>query len=279
MLDDASDRIEQVSVPWPSCMKASMLWHGAMTVGLVADPAHFAWWAGGVATNHLALSAASMLPRSALLGPNITRLSTHARERNQVCLTFDDGPDPFVTPQVLDLLEDAGAYASFFCVGERLERFPQLARRIIELGHTIENHTQTHSHRFAFRGTQGLLTEIRNAQISAWNVTGTHPSFFRAPAGMRNPWLQPVLAHLGLRLVSWTRRGFDTVQVKPEPVFKRLAHNLAGGDILLLHDGHGARMRSDQPVILQVLPALLARLDALSLRSVSLNAAFDESPS
>ena len=101
-------------------------------------------------------------------------------------------------------------------------------------------------------------------------LTGQRQSCFRAPAGCRNPFLAPVLHRMGLTLVSWTRRGFDTRERDPARVLARLTDGLAGGDILLLHDGHAARTREGRPVILDVLPPLLERMQALGLRSVTL---------
>jgi peptidoglycan/xylan/chitin deacetylase (PgdA/CDA1 family) len=109
-------------------------------------------------------------------------------------------------------------------------------------------------------------------------VTGQNPRFFRAPAGLRNPFLEPILKRLNLQLASWTRRGFDTVNADPEDVYRRLERSLAGGDILLLHDGHAARARAGSPaagtpVILEVLPRLLETLSRRQLRPVTLRAA------
>ena len=98
-------------------------------------------------------------------------------------------------------------------------------------------------------------------------------TLFRAPAGLRNPFLDPVLTHLDLRLASWTRRGFDTVNSDASSVYRRLAEPLNAGDILLLHDGHAARDRAGAPVILGVLERLLETLEQRSLRAVTLRSA------
>jgi peptidoglycan/xylan/chitin deacetylase (PgdA/CDA1 family) len=118
-----------------------------------------------------------------------------------------------------------------------------------------------------------MSAEISRAQDSIFRVTGCRPRFFRAPAGLRNPFLDPVLVRLKLRLASWTRRGFDTVSGDPDAVFRRLAHSLQTGDILLLHDGHAARSRSGKPVILEVLPRLLDALNTQGLTPVTLRSA------
>ena len=121
-------------------------------------------------------------------------------------------------------------------------------------------------------GPGGLRREIDAAQQTIENLTGRRPQFFRAPAGLRNPMLEPVLAQRGLLLTSWTRRGYDTVRRDPDRVFNSLNRGLAGGDILLLHDGHAAH-RDGEPVVLQVLPRLLASLEQHRLRSVTLTEA------
>jgi peptidoglycan/xylan/chitin deacetylase (PgdA/CDA1 family) len=97
------------------------------------------------------------------------------------------------------------------------------------------------------------------------------PRFFRPPAGIRNPLLDPVLHDLGLRLVSWTRRGFDTRRSDADFVLARLAGNLAAGDILLLHDGHCARAADGEPVVLRVLPRLIGQALSLGLKPVTLD--------
>ena len=122
------------------------------------------------------------------------------------------------------------------------------------------------------RHSYGLgRAEILAAQHSLQRTAGRPPRYFRAPAGLRNPFLEPVLAALGLHLASWTRRGFDTRSGDPDRVLARLLRRLAAGDILLLHDGHAARdAGSGRPVILTVLPRLLAALDAAGLAAVPL---------
>lgn len=254
-------------------IRASAWLHGAAAVGAVAAPAAWPLWAGAVVLDHMVLTAAGLWPRSRLLGPNWVRLPSAAAARAEVALTIDDGPDPEVTPFVLDLLERHGARATFFCIGERVLRHPRLARDIVDRGHQIENHTMRHSHTFAFSGLGDLRGEIGAAQDAIAQVSGRRPVFFRAPAGLRNPLLQPALARLGLQLVAWTRRGFDTVTADPAVVSRRLLSGLAAGDILLLHDGNASRGRDGGPVAAAVLPAVLDAIGAAGLRTVTLSQA------
>lgn len=254
-------------------IRASLAWHALMAGGAIASPGHWPWWLAGVGANQALLTGAGLLPRCALLGPNLRRLPQAAARRGEIALTIDDGPDPQVTPRVLDLLQRFGARATFFCIGERLQQHAALARTIVTQGHAIENHSQHHRHTFAMLGRGGFRREIAAAQQTITDIAGVAPRFFRAPAGLRNPLLQPVLAELGLGLTSWTRRGFDTVTADAGRVLHRLEQGLAAGDILLLHDGHAACGADGQPVILAVLPQLLQRIQALDLRTVTLREA------
>src|SRR3972149_3606556 len=116
-----------------------------------------------------------------------------------------------------------------------------------------------------------MRRDIERAQTAIADAAGAAPMFFRAPFGIRSPLLEPVLAGCGLRYVSWTRRGFDTVGRDPAKVLDRLARRLGAGDVLLLHDAPSARGLASQA--LAVLPAVLARIAELGLRSVTLRAA------
>jgi len=247
--------------------------HVAAAAALLARPQAWPWALGAFVANHIALAAAGLWPRSRLLGPNWIRLPAQTGGATGVAITIDDGPDPAVTPQVLSQLEAHHAHATFFCVGVRVERYPDLAREIVSRGHDIENHSQRHRHNFSLLGPGAMRAEISCAQESILRVTGTCPRFFRAPAGLRNPFLDPVLARLQLHLASWTRRGFDTVNANADAVYRRLANPLQDGDILLLHDGNAARSRSGKPVILEVLPRLLDALASKQLRPVTLRSA------
>ncbi len=254
-------------------VSGSVGWHCMAGMGALVAPDAWPWALGALAANHVLLGAAGMWPRGAWLGPNMTRLPAAARERREIAITFDDGPDPDLTPRVLDLLEARGLRASFFCIAERAQAHPDLCREIARRGHGVENHSLRHSAAFALQGLGGFRREIGGAQRALEHVTGRAPRFFRAPAGLRNPLLDPVLHELGLGLVSWTRRGFDTWDASREAVLARLARDLDAGDILLLHDGHAARDAHGAPVLLEVLPRLLDTAAARGLHSVPLHQA------
>ncbi|MEO5696987.1 MAG: polysaccharide deacetylase family protein [Burkholderiaceae bacterium] len=254
----------------PMLVKASVACHLGAGAVIVAAPALWPWALGAVALDHALITATGLWPRSTWLGGNLRRLPEASTARGEVSITIDDGPDPQVTPAVLDVLDAASARATFFCIAAHVERHPQLAREIVRRGHSVQNHSHLHSHTFSLLGPRGYAREIARAQEALSQIVGQAPRFFRAPAGLRNPFLAPVLDKLELQLVSWTRRGFDTVRTEPAGVLERLTRALGAGDILLLHDGNSALAPSGKPVVLEVLPALLRRLQHEGLRAVTL---------
>jgi peptidoglycan/xylan/chitin deacetylase (PgdA/CDA1 family) len=253
---------------------ASMGLHGLAAAALLVRPELWAWAAGAIAANHAVLTTLGMLPRSALLGPNLRRLPEAAARRGEIAITFDDGPDAEVTPRVLEVLEAYGVRASFFCIAAQAARHPQLCREIVRRGHAVENHSRGHSYAFAARGMRAMRRDIAHAQAMLAELSGKSPRFFRPPAGLRNPFLDPVLHGLGLKLVSWTRRGFDTRRCDAGEVAARLLDGFAAGDILLLHDGNCALTAAGRPVVLEVLPRVLEAAQAKGLRAVPLHQAF-----
>jgi peptidoglycan/xylan/chitin deacetylase (PgdA/CDA1 family) len=247
----------------------ALLFTGAMLVTLY-QPALWGWTLCIVLIAHASLSIAGLFPKSQLLGANITHLSDEAALRREIAITLDDGPDPIVTPQVLDILDKYDCRATFFCIGERAERHPELCREIIRRGHAIENHSQSHPWYFSLMGPWRMHREICQAQAILSEFSGQPPLFFRPTAGLRNPALDPILAHCQLRLCSWSRRGFDTRVSDADTIFNSLSYGLKGGDILLLHDGNSARDVQNNPVILNVLPRLLEHITQQKLHPVIL---------
>jgi len=251
-------------------IRTTLVLHVLALGAVIAEPGQWRWALGAVLANHALLPLLGLWPRSHWLGPNWTRLPAAATARNEIALTIDDGPDPVVTPQVLELLDRYAIRATFFCIGEKATRYPDLCREIVRRGHAVENHSQHHRHHFALLGRSGITRELQAAQDTLTKITGQRPVFFRAPAGLRNPFLDPVLARLGLQLASWSARGFDTRIGDSERVNNKLLHGLRAGAILLLHDGNAARTPDGTPVILEVLPTVLALSAAANLRFVTL---------
>ena len=152
-----------------------------------------------------------------------------------VVLTFDDGPDPGGTKGLLEILARHGVRAAFFPLGMKAEAYPDLLRAIDQGGHVIGNHTYRHAWFTNFMAGKSLEREIAKAQKAVEAAIGKVPSFFRPPAGLTNPHYPSVLRRLGLHLVGWDVRVFDTKK-KAETVVESLVSRARHGSILLIHE-------------------------------------------
>src|SRR5262245_41396836 len=121
-------------------IRGSAAVHLGGLAAVVLDPISWPYVAAGLVANHAALGLGGMMPRSSLLGPNLKRLPPASIARREIALTFDDGPDPAVTPRILDLLDGYKAKASFFCIGHKAATYPEVVRDIVRRGHSVENH-------------------------------------------------------------------------------------------------------------------------------------------
>jgi peptidoglycan/xylan/chitin deacetylase (PgdA/CDA1 family) len=268
--DPSSSRPSMARWQPTTAIRFSIWLHVVVILTGVVWLAVWPWLLLVVLGNHLLLGFFGLCPRSQLIGGNLVRLPPSGCAKGQVGLTFDDGPDPEVTPIVLDLLDRHAAKASFFCIGHRAAAHPDIVRDIIRRGHSVENHCYQHPYAFACYLPHALRREIEKTQAVIQRLTGARPTFFRAPAGLRSPLLEPVMMQSELRYVSWTRRGFDCVSRNPAAVLHRLIRGLSAGDVLLLHDGSCTRTRSGEPIVLAVLPPLLEHLGQRGLQPVSL---------
>lgn len=257
-----------------AAIKASIFAHGIAGIGLVIEPSSVLLWLGILACNHSILTIGGLLPRAKLLGPNITHLPQAAVAKRQIALTFDDGPHPLVTAQILDILEHYQAKATFFCIGNLAEKHPDLIKRIVRQGHQVENHSYSHTSTFALKGLKGIAGEITRAQDVLFKITGRLPRFFRPIAGIRNPLLDPVISKHNVKLVSWSHRGFDTRFKDTHRVYHRLEKGITAGSILLLHDGNSARTDEGDVVSVACLPLLLQTISNAGLTTVTLDEAF-----
>ncbi len=251
-------------------IRTSFALHLIALIALVIAPSLWPWVLVVIIFNHLVITGLGLWPRSQALGPNLTRLPASAIARNEIALTIDDGPDPIVTPQVLAILDHYAVKATFFCIADKAAQFPELCHEIIRRGHTIENHSQHHRHTFSLLGYAAIKRELQTAQDTLTTITGQRPLFFRAPAGLRNIFLDPVLTQLGLRLATWSVRGFDTRVSDVQNIKIKLLAGLHAGAILLMHDGNAARTPEGTPVIIEILPEVLASAKANDLHFVTL---------
>lgn len=225
-------------------------------LALLAAPPWLAWFLVGTVVTVAGLLAGLgvAFPRWQMFGHSLCQVST---DRQVVALTFDDGPDPDATPALLDLLGRAGVRATFFCVGERVARHPELVRLIASEGHLIGNHSWAHHRGTNLFSLARLREDLQRAQTEIARVTGKSPEFFRPPMGLTNPRIFRVVRELDLTVIGWSARGFDQREPSPERIVGRLMRGLKPGAILLLHDAGvpGERLRRVVELLIDKLKA------------------------
>jgi peptidoglycan/xylan/chitin deacetylase (PgdA/CDA1 family) len=193
-------------------------------------------------------------PRSPLFGRVIGR---GPRRERVLYLTFDDGPNPSATETILESLNQARVSAAFFQVGDHARRYPALARAVAAAGHEIGNHTQ-HHRKLYYRSPGYIEEELRRAHDSLVEATGIAPRTFRAPHGLRNPFVHASAGRLGYDVVAWTFGVWDHEQPPADEIRRRVRVKLRPGAIVLLHDGDGYDAAADRSRTAAAVPGIIA---------------------
>lgn len=212
-------------------------------------------WAGVMAAGGV-MAWAVRAPQSTLLAPSVWH---GPRNRKAVALTFDDGPSES-TPEVLSLLAEHQAKATFFVIGTNVERLPDIARRIATAGHEIGNHTYTHSPLY-LRHAQFIADELGLCQQAVWNAAGVAPDYFRAPYGCRWFGLRAAQQAYQLQGAMWSAIALDW-KLPGTAIARRLKKAARNGAILCLHDGRERRQQPDIRSTLEATRLLLPQLQA-----------------
>ena len=237
-------------------LRAARTLAAAATVLLPGRPRAVAW-----ALHEILRLTPTLIRNNDWHGPVAKRFRPDGRE---VWLTIDDGPDPVQTPRMLDLLAEAGAHASFFVVGEKVDWNRPLCRRIVAEGHSLENHTYSHpSALFWTLPCCAIRSEIVRCNHAVRVAAGVSPSWFRSPVGMTNPCVHPAAARAWLRVAGWSADGLDGLPGRSlESIVGRIMRDVSEGSIILLHDGAPGRRSVES------LELLLRRLAETGYRCV-----------
>ena len=187
-----------------------------------------------------------------------------------VALTFDDGPHPRFTRSVLDALDAAGARATFFVIGEKGVRHPELLREVVARGHLVGVHGDRHDRLLSLRSTARVRADLSRAVETLATATGERPRLYRPAVGQTNPRIARIAAELGLTIVGWSVRGRDGIRTDPERVVERVVSRLRNGAIVLLHDA--AERDDHEPAAGAALPSILAAMRERGLEAVRLDA-------
>jgi peptidoglycan/xylan/chitin deacetylase (PgdA/CDA1 family) len=178
--------------------------------------------------------------------------------RNTVALTFDDGPNPAMTPRLLRLLEEHQVRATFFLIGRHVKKCGALAAEIVSCGHQVANHTHSHPN-LAWCTRSRIREELSRCQEAIQNATGMTPQWFRPPFGFRGPYLDREVRAAGFHgVVMWSRMAKDWKPQRLPDMLRRLAR-VGSGDIVLLHDGSHHGLNANRTLMLRGLDFWLPR--------------------
>jgi peptidoglycan/xylan/chitin deacetylase (PgdA/CDA1 family) len=179
----------------------------------------------------------------------------------KIYLTFDDGPDEHFTPRVLDILAEWEAKATFFVCGRKAEKSPQVLQRIVNEGHSIGNHTYSHSRFLVYFGILGR--EIERTEKIIWKITGLKTNLFRPPWGVALPWVKNEIRRRGYKMVLWDIDTRDWKKLDGEEIARKVKVEARDGSIVLLHDGDDVRRLEEKNNTLEALRILLPELASL----------------
>jgi peptidoglycan-N-acetylglucosamine deacetylase len=225
------------------------------------------------------IAYSAVYPRAQFFGETLCRTNSPRK----LAITFDDGPNPAITPKLLDLLAKHDARATFFVVGKYVLECPDLLRETAARGHLIANHTHTHPNLF-WHSAATIRAELRQCQDAIASALGVQTKWFRPPYGFRNPWVVKTALQLGMKTVMWTLIPGDW---KPRPL-DRLIKNMqpiedhtnqlplegrASGDVLCLHDGGHLALNADRTLTLKALQHWLPRWRDAGLEFVTIEEA------
>jgi peptidoglycan/xylan/chitin deacetylase (PgdA/CDA1 family) len=196
----------------------------------------------------------SMAPTGQWYGRTFTGLPGS----RQIALTFDDGPNDLHTLRLLEVLARHGVHATFFLIGRYVRQRPEIAREIVKAGHVVGNHTFTHPP-LIFKSETEIRRQLSECRSALQDAIGEHSNLFRPPFGGRRPAVLRVARELGLEPVMWNVTGYDWNAPPAEMIERKVARQIRGGDVILLHDGGHKQMGADRSNSVTATDHLIAR--------------------
>jgi peptidoglycan/xylan/chitin deacetylase (PgdA/CDA1 family) len=186
-----------------------------------------------------------------------------------VALTFDDGPSKY-TPQVLDTLAKYGVKATFFMIGNNVDRYPDIARRVASEGHAIGNHTYSHPFWAPVEMPGRFQVELDKAENSIFKATDQMPRYFRPPHGWRSPWMMKLASKEKYTVVTWTVDPDDWQHISATSIEHRVLSKCSAGSIILMHDGIELKQDPQRQQTVAALPVIIAELKSRGYRFVTI---------
>ena len=182
---------------------------------------------------------------------------------NKIAITFDDGPIPVMTERILDVLAEHQVPAAFFCIGNRVNDYPALTKRIFDSGHLVGNHSYWHGPMFDLQSADKISRELFDTDVAIEKIIHKKPAFFRPPYGVTNPMVAAAIEKGGYKTIGWSVRSFDSMKKNGNVLLERITKTLKGGDVILFHDYSQAT--------LEILPAFFEHVTRVGLKIVRLD--------
>ncbi len=201
-------------------------------------------------------SCASVYGHAAALSESTSVYTCHANDKQKIAITFDDGPHPKYTPEILDILAEYDARATFFLIGENAEKYPELLARILREGHEIGNHTYLHAD---LRKTSSakIKEEILCTERIILERTDQRPKLLRPPGGLYDKHVCEAAQALDYEVILWTIDTLDWSHPSVEEIVEKVEANIKSGDIILCHDFIGGGSTPTPDALRRILPDLL----------------------
>lgn len=187
----------------------------------------------------------------------------------EIALTFDDGPGPSYTPQVLDILQQYGVKATFFCLGHRVAAYPDIVKQVYEAGHMIGNHTWAHPD-LALLSASDILSQLKHTSDAIQGVIGMRPKFFRPPYGTLTRQVLAQAYDLGFVIIMWSLDTHDWESSNFDFITRRVLNRVRDGTIMLMHDGV-----IDCSQTVAALPIIIEKLQARGFQFVTIQQMVD----
>jgi peptidoglycan-N-acetylglucosamine deacetylase len=184
----------------------------------------------------------SLAPTGQWYGPTFTG---RARGSRQIAFTYDDGPNDPHTQRLLEVLAKHNVHATFFLIGRYVQQRPEIAREIVNAGHVVGNHTFTHP-LLTFKREAEIKQQLSRCRAALQDAIGQHSNLFRPPFGGRRPGVLRIARALGLEPVMWNVTGYDWNAPPAAVIERKVARQIRGGDVILLHDGGHKEMGADR---------------------------------
>lgn len=216
-----------------------------LIAGFFYDAPYFIYLILGV----IFLYVLSLIFGSGLIQLNYFVNSINKGSAKGVAITFDDGPNSEITPKILDILAKENIKAAFFVIGYQIEAQKELVQRMHNEGHTIGNHSFSHTKKLTTASTELLIEDFSKCSAAIENVIKQKPLFFRPPYGVTNPRYKRAIMALNIKSIGWSIRSLDTKTNDSKKLYKSLTKQISNGSIILFHD--------TQKVTVEVLPDII----------------------